>query len=246
MREASRFDARKIGRSRTALLLTGAVLVGALFAAVSGLGFGAGTASARSTQKIPYWNTVVTTLTHHWDDGCECYNGYDTNIMGFDRDFGMFPPDNVAKISPPPPPFGPKGTAVPAMEIVTFGSSHIKGFNEFLMASDGKSAKLKGTVMAPAGTNGATVTTHSSPGTAPMQVVTWSKNGVPIGSPVLVNIDYYLDFASLQKYACANGSLSPPFEVVPTVVNADGTTTAGRPALEPCAFKIARKITLTK
>ncbi len=130
-------------------MLGGAIVAGALAVSVSFLVFGAGAASARTTQKIPYWDTVVSNQTPHWDDGCECYSGYDTNITGFDRDFGMFPPDNVAKISPPPPPFGPKGTAVPAVEFETFGSTHFKGFNEFLMDSTGKSAKLKGTVLAP-------------------------------------------------------------------------------------------------
>ncbi len=79
-----------------------------------------------------------------------------------------------------------------------------------------------------------------------MQVVTWSKNGVPIGSPVSVNIDYYLDFAAPEPYVCSKGFLSPPIAVVPTVVNSDGTTTAGHAVLEPCTFKIARKISLTK
>lgn len=243
MRDANSFNSGSVWRSRKFLASLGiAVAAGAIAVSVSA--FGAGAASARTTQKIPYWNTVTSHTEPHWNG--QFYDGYDTVIDGFDRDFGMFPPDNVLRLSPPPPTPGPKGTAVPAMQLETFGSTHIKGFNEFLMASDGKSAKKKGTVLAPAGTNGATLTTHSSPGTATMQVVTWSKNGVPVGSPVLVPLNYTLDFAAYEKPACLNGQLSPPIAMVPTVVNSDGTTTAGRAILAPCTFKIAHKITLTK
>lgn len=247
MRDTSRFNARTIRRLRAALLpsLAGLVVVGAIMVGVSGLVFGAGTASARSNSFIPFWYTSMTHQQAHWDDGCECYNGYDTIVDGYDRAFGwLFPPDNAMLLSPPVP-LNPTGTRPIAVTFETFGSTHIKGFNAFQMNSDGKTAKLMRSVTAPAGVNGATVTSSSSVGGA-SQVVTWSKNGVAVGSPVSVNIAYYIDFAAPQKIACANGLVSPPIALQPTLMNSDGTTSAGRTVLEPCKYKVARKITFTK
>ncbi len=246
MRDARRFNARTIGRSRRMFFSLAAVIVaGALVAAVFGLAFGASTASARSTIFIPYWNTAMFHNVPHFDDGCECYSGYDSVFDGFDRDFGLFPPDNVLRLSPPLP-LGPKGVQVTGIGFATFGSTHIRELHEFQVGSTGTTAKLMGTVKAPTGANGATVTTHSSSGTADTQVVTWSKNGVPVGSPVSVNIAYYIDFAAQEKNVCSSGLLSPPIAVVPTLMNSDGTTSAGRPILESCAFKATHKITFTK
>ena len=246
MGDASRFNARTIGRSRTVFFsLAAVVVVGAIAVAVSGLAFGASTASARSNSFIPYWYTQTSHQQPHWDDGCLCYSGHDTVVDGFDRSFDFIPSDNALRLSPPVT-FGPSGTRVTAVRIETFGSTRIKGFHEFQLGTTGHPAKFMGTVKAPAGVNGATVSSQSSPG-GDSQVVTWSKNGVTVGSPVSVNIAYYIDFAEQQKNTCANGLLSPPIAVVPTLVSSDGTTTsAGRPVLEPCTFKVARTITYTK
>ena len=243
MRDARRFNVRAIGRVRA--LLAAAIVAGALVASVSVLAFGTGSASARSTIFIPYWNTAMSHNQPHWDDGCMCYSGYDSVFDGFDRDFGLFPPDNVLRLSAPPT-FGPSPTRAIAIRFETFGSTHIKEFHKFQVDSTGKTAKFMGTVKAPAGVNGATVTTHSSAGTADTQIVTWYKNGAPVGSPVSVNIAYSIDFAAQQKNTCANGLLTPPIAVVPTLMNSDGTTSAGRPVLESCAFKVAHKIPYTK
>jgi hypothetical protein len=244
MKDASRLNARRIGRTRTALLLAGAVAVGALFVGLSGMVFGAGTASARTNIFIPYWNTAMSHNVPHWDDGCECYSGTDSVFDGFDRSYMLFPPDNVLDLSPPMP-LGPKGARPIAVTFETFGSTHIKSFNEFQMNSAGTSGKLIKTVTAPAGANGATLSTSSSTGTA-SQVVTWSKNGVTVGTPVSVDISYYVDFAAQQKIVCSNGLLSPPIAVQPTLMNSDGTTLAGRTILEPCKYRVAKKIKYTK
>src|SRR6478735_8267297 len=103
MRDASRFNARTVGRSRAVFFSLAAVAVaGAILASVSGLVFGAGTASARSNIFIPYWNTAMSHNVPHWDDGCNCYSGYDSIFDGFDRSYDLFPPDNVLRLSAPP------------------------------------------------------------------------------------------------------------------------------------------------
>ena len=237
MRDASRFNARA--------MLAGVVVVGAIVVAVSGLAFGAGKASARSSSFIPFWYTVMTHQQAHWDEGCNCFKGYDTVTDGFDRDFGSsyFPPEFI-HLSPPVA-LGPIGTQATAARLETFGGTHIKGFHEFQMSPDGTTAKLMASVTAPAGVNGATVSTQTSSGVS-SQVVTWSTDGVAVGSPVSVDISYYIDFAAKQKIACANGFVSPPIALEATLMNSDGTTSAGRPALEPCKYLVARTITVTK
>ena len=245
MRYAKSFNARTSGRVRA--LLAAVIVTGALVVSASILVFGTSPAAARSNIFIPYWNTAMSHNVPHWDDGCECYNGYDSIFDGFDRDFGLFPPDNVLALSVPIT-FGPSPTRAIAIRYETFGSTHIKELHEFQPVPHAPKGNLKlvSVVKAPTGVNGASVTTQSSAGTAATQIVTWYANGVPKGSPVSVNIEYYIDFAAQQKNTCANKLLSPPIAVVPTLVNPDGTTSAGRPVLEPCTLKVTHKIPISK
>jgi hypothetical protein len=242
--ESSNRGTKERRRAAFSPWMIGGIVVVAVVVVASVLAFGARTASARQSIFIPYWYTQTSHQQAHFDDGCECYSGYDTIVDGFDRSYDLFPPDNALDLSPVVP-TGPTGTRTTGVSFETFGSTRIKEFHEFQPGATGKPAKFMGTVKAPAGVNGATVTTQSTTGGA-SQVVTWSKNGVTIGSPVSVNIAYYLDFAEQQKNTCASGLLSPPIAVVPTLLNSDGTTSAGRPVLEPCTFKVAHKIKYTK